>query len=79
MNRSRHGSIGLAALYMKNESEAWHESHTMSNEMYEKTGTEWLQHKAIPPLPFFRISNAQQRLFKPKKANYAVYCEEDEI
>ena len=41
MSWSRHGSIGLAALtalYMNNEAERWHESHTLSYEMYEKYG-----------------------------------------
>ena len=41
MSWSRHGSIGLAALtalYMNNEAEGWHESHTLSYEMYEKYG-----------------------------------------
>ena len=41
MSWSRHGSIGLAsltALYMNNEAEGWHESHTLTYEMYEKYG-----------------------------------------
>ena len=41
MSWSRHGSIGLAALtalYMNNEAEGWHESHTLSYGMYEKYG-----------------------------------------
>ena len=41
MSWSKHGSVGLAsltALYMNNEAEGWHESHTLSYEMYEKYG-----------------------------------------
>ena len=41
MSWSRHGSLGLAsltAMYMNNEAERWHESHTLSYEMYEKYG-----------------------------------------
>ena len=41
MSWSKHGSAGLAsltALYMNNEAEGWHESHTLSYEMYEKYG-----------------------------------------